>query len=339
MGIQISEIIPRKEILLKDLRNKTIAVDGMNALYQFLTTIRQVDGTPLMDKNEKITSHLSGLFYRNLNLILEGIKLIYVFDGKPPELKAKEIGQRIRSKEIAKEKYEKSKEEGNNKDMKKYSQQFVKITDALIKESGELLDAMGIPVVQAIGEGEGEAACLAKLDMAWGSASQDYDSLLYGTPRLIRNLTLAKKRKTVSGFAPVSIELVELENVINALQINIDQLICLGILVGTDYNPGGIKGIGQKRALEIVKQQKYPVKIFEYIEKSDKYELDFDWQKIYQEFKHPKCLNSYNLTFKKPDSERIKKILMSRDFSEERIDSALNKLKEAKEKGQQTTLF
>ena len=128
MGVQISDIVPRKEIELSELKGKVVAIDAMNTLYQFLTTIRQQDGTPLMDKSGEITSHLSGLFYRNLSLIAEGIKPIYVFDGRPSELKTEEIERRKKLKEEAKEKYEEAKASENVADMKKYSQQFVKIT-------------------------------------------------------------------------------------------------------------------------------------------------------------------------------------------------------------------
>jgi flap endonuclease-1 len=339
MGVQISDIIPRKEIQLEDLKGKIVAIDAFNAIYQFLTTIRQIDGTPLMDSNGKITSHLSGLFYRNINLLVEGIKPVYVFDGKPPALKKEEIERRTIQKEIAKDKYEKAKEEGNTEDMRKYSQQFVKITDEIIKESKELLEALGIPIIQAEGEGEAEASFLTRNNKCWAAASQDYDALLFGTPRLIRNLTLARKRKTPAGYVDVNIEFIEFEHLLNSLQIDKDQLICLGILVGTDFNPGGVKGIGQKRALEIVRQRKYPVKIFEYIQNSDKYELNFDWQTIFKEFHEYQCCENPELNFKKPDDEKVRKILTSREFSLERINSALDKLKEASEKNKQKKLF
>ncbi|MDO8517016.1 MAG: flap endonuclease-1 [Nanoarchaeota archaeon] len=340
MGIQISDIIPRKEITLKELNGKILAVDAMNTLYQFLTTIRQADGTPLMDKHQRISSHISGLFYRNINLLQEGIKLVYVFDGKPPELKFQEIGRRIEAKEIAKEKYEKAKSDEDVDSMRKYSQQFVKMTPEIIEESKELLEAMGIPVIQANGEGEAEASLLARNGKAWASASQDYDSLLYGTPRLIRNLTLSRKRKTSSGaYVEINIELVEFEYLLNHLQINKDQLICLGILVGTDYNPGGIKGIGQKTALDIVRKYQYPVKIFEYVKTNPKYEINFDWQEIYKIFHEHESSTTKEIIFNKPDTEKIKKILLSRDFSEERINSGLEKLNTLLEKAKQKTLF
>lgn len=340
MGIQIAEIIPRKEIELPDMKEKIIAVDAFNTLYQFLTTIRQADGTPLMDSKGRITSHLSGIFYRNINLLQEGIKLIYVFDGKPPELKFKEIQKRKEQKDIAREKLEKAKEEGDTEAMHKYSQQTVKITDEIIEESKKLLEAMGISVIQAESEGEAEAALLARKGICWASASQDYDSLLYGTPRLIRNLTLSRKRRTSSGmFVDTQIELVEFDKVLNELQINLEQLICLGILVGTDYNPGGVRGIGQKRALEIVKKYEYPLKIFEFVEKSDKYILDFDWQPIFHQFKSFKETHKDKITFQNIDLEKIKEILVTdHEFSEERINNALEKLKDVEKAKKQKGL-
>ena len=257
MGVQISEIVPRREIELADLKGKTIAIDAFNTLYQFLTTIRQPDGTPLMDRKGRVTSHLSGLFYRNINLLLEGIKPIYVFDGKPPELKQKEIASRVSRKQDAEEKYEQAKSSQDIEGMRKYSAQFVKMNDEIIEQSKSLLKAMGIPVVQAPGEGEAEAAALVHAGKAFAAASQDYDALLYSSPRLIRNLTLSRRRKTSSGvYVTTSIESVEFQDLLNKLQIDKDQLISLGILVGTDFNPGGIKGIGQKKALEIVQRYK-----------------------------------------------------------------------------------
>jgi len=340
MGVQISEIIPRKEIELSDLKGKTIAVDAFNTLYQFLTTIRQQDGTPLLDSRGRITSHLSGIFYRNINLLTEGIKLVYVFDGKPPELKLKEIEERKRNKEIAEEKYEKAKEEGDSENMRKYSSQFVKITDEIINESKDLLRAMGIQVVQAEGEGEAEAAGLAAKGITWASASQDYDSLLYGTPKLIRNLTLSRKRKTSTGaLVDTKIELIDFEEVMNKLQINLEQLLCLAILVGTDYNPGGVRGIGQKRALEIVQKYQFPVAIFEYVANSGKYILDFDWQEVFKQFRQFKTATQSSLHEEKLDKEKIKKILvLDHDFSEERINNALDKLQVLEENKKQKTM-
>jgi len=337
MGIQISEIIPRKEIEISELKGKTIAIDAFNTLYQFLTTIRQPDGTPLMDKNKNITSHLSGLFYRNINLLQEGIKPIYVFDGIPPELKQKEIEKRKKAKQIAEQRYTEAKQKEDIKEMKKYSGRFVKITDEIIQQSKDLLEALGIPVIQAPEEGEAEAATLARENKVWAAASQDYDALLYGTPYLIRNLTSPRRRKTPSGlYIDIKPELIEFQSVVTKLEIDKDQLICLAILVGTDYNPGGVKGLGQKKALEIVQKYKYPIQIFNHVQR--KFDFIFDWQEVFKQFHEYKSSHIENISPKKVNEKKIKQILLDHDFSEKRIDSGLQKLKKLTESKKQKGL-
>jgi len=343
MGLNIREIIPRREIDLSEISGKIVCVDAFNTLYQFLSTIRQPDGTPLKDSKERITSHLSGIFYRNISLLSEGVKLIYVFDGKAPELKKKTWKERQAFRDIAEEKYEEAKQNEDVVMMKKYSSQLVRINDEIIRESKELLQAMGIMVVQAPAEGEAEAAYLCRNNSKiFASVSQDYDSLLFGTKRLIRNLTLSRKRKTSYGnYIEVKPEIIELENVLNQLGINLDQLICLGILVGTDYNPKGIPRIGQKKALEIVQKYKQPVLIFESVENkiSEMTEEDkFDWKEIFGLFKsHP--TKNVDIEFPKIDIKKIKEILVEQhNFSEERIDNQLEKLKELIKKSNQKSL-
>ena len=342
MGLNISDILSRKEIEISDFKGKTICIDAFNTLYQFLSTIRQQDGTPLMDDEKKITSHLSGIFYRNINLLSEGMKMVYVFDGKPPELKYKIHEKRKMGRNIAKERYERAKEEEDILGMRRYGSQLLRINDEMIVESKELLEAMGIAVVQAPGEGEAEASYLARVkEEVYAAASQDYDSLLFGAPLLIRNLTLARKRKTFSGFVDVKPELIELEKVLNTLEINLDQLICLGILVGTDYNPKGLPGIGQKKALQIVKQYRQPVLIFKEIEEQiqnlDK-EDRFDWKEIFELFHKPNVINA-DFKFGNIDEDKIKEILVNRhNFSEERVEKQLKKLRRIQEEKKQKDL-
>src|SRR3989304_9220568 len=341
MGLNIREIIPRKEIEIADLKNKLVFVDAYNMLYQFLSTIRQPDGTPLMDNKRRVTSHLSGIFYRNVNLLSDGIKMVYVFDGKPPELKGKTHEIRSEGRDLARSRYEEARQSEDLEAMKRYSSQLIKLNDEMLAESKELLEAMGIAVVQAPGEGEAEAAYLSKVKESYGVVSQDYDSLLFGATRLIRNLGLARKRKTISGWIEIKPELIDLHQVLNLLEINLDQLICVGILVGTDYNPRGIPGIGQKRALDIVKKYSQPVLIFKSVEEQlmSLPERDrFDWQEIFQLFHKPKVVNA-DIVFRKVDEEKIKEILVQRhDFSEERVEKQLEKLRDIKEKSKQKNL-
>jgi len=334
MGLNIREIVPKKELDFRNLKDEIIVVDAFNALYQFLSSIRQYDGTPLKDKAGKVTSHLSGLLYRNISLLSEGIKIVYVFDGEAPDLKKKTGEKRLEIKRVAKEKFISAKEDDDVEGMKKYSSQMVKLDDEIIEESKEFLKALGIGIIQAPSEGEAQASIISKEGRAYAVASQDYDCLLFGAPKLIQNLTLARKRKTVSGFVEIKPEIIELESVLKELEITHEQLIYLGILVGTDYNVGGIKGIGQKKALKIIKEFKTPEKIFSQFE-----DLTFDWKEIFDMFHKPNVKKNVEILFPKMNEDKIREILLKHDFSEERVEKQIEKLKMIKGKSAQKTLF
>ena len=342
MGLNIREIIPRKELQVSELKGKIVCVDAFNILYQFLSTIRQPDGTPLMDNKKRITSHLSGIFYRNVNLLSEGIKLVYVFDGEAPGLKIKTYKKRKEARDIAKGRYESAKQEEDIEEMKRYSSQLIRLDDEMIEEAKQLLEAMVFRVVQPQGEGKPEVFYLARhKSEVYASVSQDYDSLLFGTPKLVRNLTISRRKKTYSGYIEINPEIIDLQDVFNKLEINLDQLICLGILVGTDYNPRGVPGIGQKKALEFVRKFKTPVRIFkEFEEKINNLpeEDKFDWQEIFELFHKPNARN-VDFKFEEVDEKKIKEILVKEhNFSEERIENQLEKLREFKEKNKQKGL-
>jgi flap endonuclease-1 len=335
MGLQIGEIVSRKAVEFSDLKGKIIAVDAFNAIYQFLSSIRQPDGTPLMDSKGEVTSHLSGLFYRNISLIKEGVKLIYVFDGEHHELKSKTHEKRQQARDKASEGFRTALEEEDIEGMGKYAKSLTRINDKMIEESKELLEAMGICVYQAPGEGEFQCASLVQRKEAWAVGSQDYDAIVVGCDRLIQNLTLARTRKTSSGTIYISPEIIEQQSLLNSLGIDSDQLICLAILVGTDFNPGGVKGIGPKKALALVREKRYPVEIFREVEGR----MDFDWKQIFEIFKKPNVSHE-KIVFPKMDSEKIKKLLVEKhDFSNERIEKQLEKLGEIKKFNQQTKLF
>ncbi|MEM0333032.1 MAG: flap endonuclease-1 [Candidatus Aenigmatarchaeota archaeon] len=338
MGVQIGSIVPKKEIELKDLMGKKIAIDAFNALYQFLTIVRDKDtGEPLKDSKGRITSHLSGLFYRTVNFIEEGIKTVYVFDGEPPKFKKLTQEKREELKKEAEEKLKIAIEEGRIEDIMKYAQATARLTKELVEDAKKLLDLMGVPYVQAPSEGEMQAAYMAKKGDVWASASQDYDSLLVGSPRLIRNLNLTGRRKLPNKEVYVEIkpELIELEEVLTNLGISREQLIIIGILVGTDYNPNGIENIGPKKALKLVKEKKTLENILKEIE----WKFDISPQEIYDFFLNPPVTDNYNLVWREPDEEGLIKFMVEEhNFSEERIKNAIEKIKQAIQKQQQKSL-
>ena len=334
MGVPIGELVSKKEQELENLNGRKVAIDAFNAIYQFLSTIRQRDGTPLMDSKGRITSHLSGLFYRTINLTEAGIKPVYVFDGKPPEFKKKELEKRAEAREEAREKWELALARGDLEEAKKYAQRASKVNELLIEDAKKLLELMGIPWVQAPSEGEAQAAYMASKGDVWASASQDYDSLLFGTPKLVRNLTITGRRKLPGKdiYIEVKPELILLEDVLNGLKLTREKLIELAILVGTDYNPGGIKGLGPKKALEIVRHSKDP--LLKYQKTSD-----VDLYAIKEFFLNPPVTNEYKLEWKMPDEEGVLRFLCDEhDFSEERVKNGLERLKKAIKAGRQFTL-
>jgi flap endonuclease-1 len=338
LGVNLRDLVPKKIVRLEDLSGKSIAIDAYNALYQFLAIIRQPDGTPLKDTMGRITSHLSGLLYRTSNLVEMGIKPIYVFDGIPPTLKEVEIKRRMKAKEEALIKYEQAIKEGKIEEARMYAQATSRLKDYMAEDSKKLLDLMGIPWVQAPSEGEAQAAHLVKRGDADYCASQDYDSLLFGAPRLVRNVTISGRRKLPSKNVYIEVipEVVELESVLRECNITYEQLIDIGILIGTDFNPDGVKGLGPKTALKLIKEHGNIENAMQHLKNA---EFPVEPQRIREIFLHPKVRDNYKIEWKEPDMEGIVNfICRERDFSEERVRKAVEKMQKGmtKQKGKTT---
>jgi flap endonuclease-1 len=296
-------------------------------LYQFLSIIRGQDGKPLMDSKGRITSHLSGLFFRTINFIEKGIKPVFVFDGRPPELKRITIEEREEIRKEAEALYKEYLEKGEIEEAKKYAIRSAQLNEEIVNSAKKLIELMGNPCIQAPSEGEAQAAYLALKGDVYASASQDMDSLLFGSPRLIRNLSIVGKRRLPGRkeYVEVKPEIIYLDKMLNLLKISRKELIDIGILVGTDYAEG-IYGIGPKKALKLIKQYGSIEKVLE-IQKAS---LSIDPAIIRDIFLNPKVTDNYNLEWKEPNYDGIIKFLCDEhDFSIERVQNALNKLKEA----------
>src|SRR5437588_6410252 len=257
MGVDHGDLIPHRKITLDELSGKTFAVDAYNALYQCLAIIRGPTGVPLMDRQGRVTSHLSGLLYRTTNLAERRIRLVYVFDGVPPALKETEIKRRRAVKEEATVKYEAAISRGEVEEAKKYAQATASLKDMMVEDAHRLLEYLGVPYVQAPSEGEAQAAYMAARGDVWAAVSQDYDSLLFGASRLVRNLAISGRRKLPmrEAYVQVDPEIIELAATLESLGLTREQLIDLGILIGTDFNPDGFKGIGPKTALKMLRER------------------------------------------------------------------------------------
>ena len=256
MGVDFGDSIPREKIRLEDIAGWTLAVDGYNTLYQFLAIIRGMDGGHLKDAQGRVTSHISGLFYRNVNLLELGMKLVYVFDGKPPELKTEEIRRRSEQRREAKDQYLRALQSGDMAQARKFAEASTVLRRDMVADAKSLLDAMGIPWVDAPSEGEAQASTMAMEGTVKAVASQDHDSIVFGAPTLVRNVTISGKRRLPSKGIVINVvpERITLASVLSATGLTRDQLVDFAILLGTDFNPDGFEGVGPVTALKYLKK-------------------------------------------------------------------------------------
>jgi len=325
LGVNLGDVIPRKKVALESLSNKRIAIDAYNTLYQFLAIIRGVGGEHLKDSRGRVTSHLSGLFYRNVNLLELGMKLVYVFDGAPPELKAVEIDRRRKQRDEAKRQYAVAVNAGDMVSARKYAEASTSLRQDMVVESKQLLDAMGIPWVDAPSEGEAQAAVMSMEGTVDAVGSQDHDSLLFGAPLLARNITISGRRRLPSKNITIEVEpeTISLQETLKALELSREQLIDFGILMGTDFNPDGFRGIGPVKGLKLLKTYHSIDKIEPLKEEVAK----IDYRAIRDLFLHPPAKKGITPSWGelKPDALRAY-LVDEHSFSAERVDSAIKRV-------------
>lgn len=335
MGVQIAEIVPKKEIKIEDLRNKKLAIDAFNWIYQFLSIIRdRATGEPLKDSKGRVTSHLSGIFYRTSKLIEAGIKPIYVFDGTPPDFKYV-TQERSEIRKEAEKKWKEALEKEDFENIRKYAQASSRLTAEMIEQSKKLLEYMGLPHVQALSEGEAQCAYMCKEGLVFATASQDFDSILFGSPRLVKNLSISGKRKMPKqeGFYYIYPELIELDKIKKETGLSREKLIIIGLLVGSDFNPG-IKGIGPKKALDLVNKEKTLDRVLGKIE----WNIDVPAEKIYDFYLNPPAID-VEIKFRQIQPEKIIKFMVDEhEFSPERIDKVIKSLEKATQSSLQSWL-
>jgi flap endonuclease-1 len=328
MGVDFGSSIPREKIQLEDIAGARLAVDGYNTLYQFLAIIRGADGTHLKDSKGRVTSHISGLFYRSVNLLELGMKLVFVFDGKPPELKGEEIQRRSDARREAKDMYLRALQAGDIPQARKFAEASTVLRRDMVADAKELLDAMGIPWADAPSEGEAQASVMAMEGTVDAVASQDHDSIVFGAPTLVRNVTISGKRRLPSKGIVINVqpERIRLSSVLAATGLTREQLVDYAILLGTDFNPDGFEGVG-------------PVKALKYLKKNGRLEdipelrgplSEVRYEEIRSLYLNPPSVKGLKPTWKEPDRSRLLSFLVGEhSFSRERVESALSRLTSA----------
>ncbi|PYB68088.1 flap endonuclease-1 [Thermoplasma sp. Kam2015] len=321
MGTDISDIVVSHDTSLKDQANQIFSIDTYNILYQLLSNVRQFDGMPLMDSHGNVTSHLYGIFYRTVNLIENKIKPVYVFDGKPSPLKNRTLSERQLMKEKAKVELEEAIERGEE-NLRQYYSRVNYITPQIVDDTKKLLDYMGIPYVDAPSEGEAQASYMTKKNVD-GVISQDYDCLLFGAKKILRNFAIYGRRKVPrkNVYRTIYPEYILLDETLTVNQINHDQLIDIGILVGTDFNEG-IKGIGAKKALVLIKKEGNIKNVLKRLGK----EIE-NLDEIEDFFRNPPVID-VDFKFGQLDADGVERFLCDEhDFSRDRIRDHLETLK------------
>ncbi|HEX9339906.1 MAG TPA: flap endonuclease-1 [Thermoplasmata archaeon] len=335
MGLNLADLVASEPRTLEDFSGKILAIDAFNTLYQFLAIIRQPDGTPLMDRQGRVTSHLSGLIYRLSNFVAAGIRPVFVFDGEPPRLKARTLVARGEVKQRAEREWREAVEIGDFATARTKAMQTSRLTDEMVEQSKKLLEFLGLPWVQAPAEGEAQASAMARARVAYAAASQDFDSLLFGSPRLVKNLAISGRRKLPRKdvYVDVQPEEISLEATLAALGIAREQLVDVGLLIGTDFNDG-VKGIGPKKALGLIKKHGSLEPALG--------ELGVDIEskeEVREIFLHPKVIEDVEIGFRDLDTEGVRRMLCDEhDFSRDRIDAALEKFGSARSEQKQRSL-
>ena len=333
-----------KSVPLSNYTGQLFALDASMAMYQFLISTQTIKTgfsiAELRDEQGNLTGHLLGLLNRTLMLMEHGIRPVWVFDGKPPEAKMNTLRGRKEIKENAEKEKDEAKDQGDMEKALKFANQTIKIDQKMTDDAKKLISLLGIPVIEAPSEAEATCSILAKDKKVFAAATEDMDTLCFGCPVLIRELT-GKEENIIE---------IKLDVALSELGLTMDEFVDLCILCGCDYCER-IEGIGCIKAFQLIKEYKTIEKVIEYTEKYNKDDNhkkkmtynkeNFDFVQARELFKKPEVIDTskVELNFTSPNIEGLKEFLVKeKNFSETRIDNAIKRLGNAKNKASQSRL-
>ena len=333
-----------KSVPLSNYTGQLFALDASMAMYQVLISTQTIKTgfsiAELRDEQGNLTGHLLGLLNRTLMLMEHGIRPVWVFDGKPPEAKMNTLRGRKEIKENAEKEKDEAKDQGDMEKALKFANQTIKIDQKMTDDAKKLISLLGIPVIEAPSEAEATCSILAKDKKVFAAATEDMDTLCFGCPVLIRELT-GKEENIIE---------IKLDVALSELGLTMDEFVDLCILCGCDYCER-IEGIGCIKAFQLIKEYKTIEKVIEYTEKYNKDDNhkkkmtynkeNFDFVQARELFKKPEVIDTskVELNFTSPNIEGLKEFLVKeKNFSETRIDNAIKRLGNAKSKASQSRL-
>ncbi len=322
MGCNLKDLSEPEDIEISELSGMRVGIDSFLLAFQFLTSIRDLgergDGGPLKDSKGRPVSHLMGFLERTTTFISKGITPVFIFDGKHPALKAEVMEDRRNRSEESRKKWQSALDSGDFKEAQKWGQRCIRYTPEMVDETIELLHLLGVPAFRAAAEGEGQAAVMASKGQIDIVATQDWDALLYGAPAMVRNLASAGSRRM---GRVIRAQRIELATMLDSNGLSREQLVDLAIMIGTDFHPG-IRGIGPKTGLKLIKEHGNIETVCEIKEKEIPERLD-EIREIF--LNHPTSDNP-ELELKPIDVDALTNWLKQRDFSDGRIDRNLKRI-------------
>lgn len=319
----VADVAPNaiKENEIKNYFGRKVAIDASMSLYQFLIAVRS-EGNQLTNAEGETTSHLMGTFYRTIRMIDNGIKPVYVFDGKPPTMKSGELEKRTEKRQEAEKALEKAKETGDDEEVDKQNRRLVKVGKSHVADCKKLLELMGVPYVQAPCEAEAQCAELVKNGKVYAVGTEDMDALTFGSNVLLRHLTMSEARK-------MPIKEFYYDKILEGFEMNKEQFVDLCILLGCDYCDK-IRGIGPKNAIKLIQEHKSIEKVLEVIDQK-KFTVPENWvfKGARQLFHEPEVTPAAEIELKweKPDEEGLVKFMSEENgFAEDRIRNGAKKV-------------
>ncbi|XP_015213304.2 flap endonuclease GEN homolog 1 [Lepisosteus oculatus] len=219
----------RESVPLYSLSGKTLAVD---------LSLWVCEAQFVKEMMGKVTKpYLRNLFFRVMSLTLMGIKLIFVVEGEAPKLKAETMNKRneMRFGPLKKP---------ASKPGKTGRSHF----KSVLKECAQMLDCLGIPWVTAAGEAEALCAYLDANGQVDGCITNDGDAFLYGAQTVYRNFNMNTKDPQLDCY--------KMEKIQSILGLERETLVGFAILLGCDYLPKGIPGVGKEMTLKLIETLK-----------------------------------------------------------------------------------
>lgn len=304
-----------EEVDIEEIDDSVVAVDAYNWLYKYVTTtVRFTNDDEYTREDGVEVPNLHGGITGMKRFFNNDITPIFVFDGDYHEKKQVELTERRQARQSAKEDAEQARAEGNEIEAAKLESRSKSLSDEMIESTMDMLDALDLPYVVAPQSGESQAAYMVQESDTYDYVvSDDYDSLLFGSPVTVRNFTSSSR----------PFERLRLDSTLDELELTLEQLIDVGLLCGTDYNEG-VSGYGPKSSVSAIREQGSLKSMIESGEIDMEKEM---YESIHEIFTSPEVTDDFpqDVESPLPDFDEARKVLIEKwELPESHVESTLD---------------